>query len=108
MLATNHLYDLMWVYYNLFQPVMHLAEKKVIQRAGRSPSVVRRHDVARTPFIRPQHVNAQSVASGHHRTLTKVMTCRRLLSANLISTPTAITRPPSIPARDSPLSSSGG
>jgi hypothetical protein len=51
-LATNHLYDLMWVYYNLFQPVMHLVEKKVIQNEGRPPSVVRRHDKARTPFDR--------------------------------------------------------
>jgi hypothetical protein len=51
-LATNQLYDLMWVYYNLFQPVMHLKEKKVIQNDGGPPSVVRRHDTARTPFDR--------------------------------------------------------
>lgn len=51
-LATNQLYDLMWVYYNLFQPVMHLAEKQVIRHEGRPPTIVRRHDTARTPFDR--------------------------------------------------------
>jgi hypothetical protein len=62
-LATNHLYDLMWVYYNLFQPVMHLAEKEVIRHEDGPPTIVRRHDTARTPFDRlcetdailPQH-----------------------------------------------------
>jgi hypothetical protein len=61
--ATNHLYDLMWVYYNLFQPVMHLSEKRVIYQDGQPVSVARRHDTARTPFDRlcatdailPQH-----------------------------------------------------
>jgi hypothetical protein len=51
-LATNQLYDLMWVYYNLFQPVMHLREKEVIRHLDGPPSVVRRHDTARTPFDR--------------------------------------------------------
>jgi hypothetical protein len=31
-LATNQLYEMMWIYYNLFQPVMHLKEKQVIRR----------------------------------------------------------------------------
>jgi hypothetical protein len=30
-LAVNQLYDKMWVYYNLFQPVMHLVEKEIIR-----------------------------------------------------------------------------
>jgi hypothetical protein len=51
-LAANRLFDRMWVYYNLFQPVMHLKEKQVILREGRAPQVIRRHDVARTPFDR--------------------------------------------------------
>jgi hypothetical protein len=50
-LATNQLYAKMWVYYNLFQPVMHLAEKKVVQN-GRDTRIIRRHDQARTPFDR--------------------------------------------------------
>ena len=62
-LAVNRLYDRMWIYYNLFQPVMHLQEKRVVSRDGHPPKVVRRHDTARTPFDRlcetdailPQH-----------------------------------------------------
>jgi hypothetical protein len=51
-LAANRLFDRMWVYYNLFQPVMHLVEKQVILRQDQPPQVIRRHDTARTPFDR--------------------------------------------------------
>ena len=51
-LALNALYDKMWVYYNLFQPVMHLVEKEVIQEDGQPARVKRHHDQARTPFDR--------------------------------------------------------
>jgi hypothetical protein len=51
-LATNQLYDKMWIYYNLFQPVMHLAEKEVIREDGKPARVKRRYDQARTPFDR--------------------------------------------------------
>jgi hypothetical protein len=51
-LALNQLYDKMWLYYNLFQPVMHLAEKEVIREDGKPIRVRRRHDQARTPFDR--------------------------------------------------------
>jgi hypothetical protein len=51
-LAANQLYDKMWVYYNLFQPVMHLVEKEVIQQHGQPARVKRRHDQAQTPFDR--------------------------------------------------------
>jgi hypothetical protein len=62
-LALNALYDRMWVYYNFFQPVMHLIEKEVIRQEGKPARVRRRHDTARTPFDRlcatdaiwPQH-----------------------------------------------------
>ncbi len=50
--AANQLYDKMWVYYNLFQPVMHLVEKEVIQQDGQPARVKRRHDQAQTPFDR--------------------------------------------------------
>src|SRR5665811_2608017 len=33
--ALNELYDLIWVYYNLFQPVLHLTEKEYLQEEGR-------------------------------------------------------------------------
>jgi hypothetical protein len=51
-LAANQLYDKMWIYYNLFQPVMHLVEKEVIQQDGQPARVKRRHDQAQTPFDR--------------------------------------------------------
>ncbi|MCX7840273.1 MAG: integrase [Anaerolineae bacterium] len=47
----DQLYDKMWQYYNLFQPVLHLAEKQRDEKAG----VIRfrrRWDVARTPLER--------------------------------------------------------
>ena len=48
----NQLYDLMWLYYNFFQPVMRLKEKTVIPQPGRHARIVRRFDDARTPFDR--------------------------------------------------------
>jgi len=61
--ATNQLYQKMWVYYNLFQPVLHLKEKETVYQNGQLPRVRRRYDQARTPFDRlcvtdvvlPQH-----------------------------------------------------
>jgi hypothetical protein len=43
----NALYERMWLYYNLFQPVMHLAEKIV-----EGDTVRRKWDEAQTPFQR--------------------------------------------------------
>jgi hypothetical protein len=51
-LAVNRLYDQMWIYYNLFQPVMHLVEKEIVREDGQIVRVRRRHDKARTPFDR--------------------------------------------------------
>jgi hypothetical protein len=52
-IAVNQLYDKMWVYYNLFQPVMRLREKVVLPAADGQPTrIKRRHDQARTPFDR--------------------------------------------------------
>ncbi len=42
----------MWVFYNLFQPVMHLVEKEIVQDQSGATRVRRRHDKARTPFER--------------------------------------------------------
>lgn len=50
--ALNALYDKLWLYYNLFQPVMHLVEKEVICVDGQPTRVRRRHDAATTPFDR--------------------------------------------------------
>jgi hypothetical protein len=51
-LALNRLYDKMWLYYNLFQPVLRLTEKTVIREEGQRTRVKRRYDQARTPFDR--------------------------------------------------------
>jgi hypothetical protein len=45
--AMNALYEQMWIYYNLFQPVMHLIEKTAV-----GDKVRRTWDQARTPFER--------------------------------------------------------
>jgi len=48
----NRLYDHMWLYYNFFQPVLHLVEKEVIPIPGQLARVKRRFDQAQTPFDR--------------------------------------------------------
>ena len=50
--VVNELYNKMWLYYNLFQPVMHLAEKTWVREEGQMSRVKRRYDQARTPFDR--------------------------------------------------------
>jgi hypothetical protein len=45
--ALNALYEDMWLYYNLFQPVLHLWEKTVV-----GDKVVRKWDEAKTPYER--------------------------------------------------------
>jgi hypothetical protein len=56
--ALNKLYDNMGIYYNLFQPVMHLVEKEFIPQDGKSARIRRRHDQAQTPFQRLCQTNA--------------------------------------------------
>lgn len=45
--AMNVLYEQMWLYYNLFQPVLHLTEKQV-----QADGIVRKWDRAQTPYQR--------------------------------------------------------
>jgi hypothetical protein len=45
--AVNALYERMWIYYNLFQPVLHLIKKEVID-----DKVKRGWDKAQTPYAR--------------------------------------------------------
>ncbi len=45
--AMNVIYDQMWLYYNLFQPVLHLVRKEVVES-----KVKRKWDEARTPYQR--------------------------------------------------------
>lgn len=48
----NQLYDQLWLYYNFFQPVLHLADKTLVTTDGQRPHVQRRYDTAQTPFER--------------------------------------------------------
>jgi len=45
--ALNALYDQLWLYYNLFQPVMHMVGKEVTDG-----KLHRKHDKAQTPYQR--------------------------------------------------------
>jgi hypothetical protein len=69
-LATNRLYEMMWIYYNLFQPVMHLQEKEVIRQEGQTTCIRRRHDDARTPFDR---LRATDCLLPQHRALLEAL-----------------------------------
>jgi hypothetical protein len=51
-LLLNRLYDKMWVYHNLFQPVMHLIDKEITREDGQPARVKRHYDDASTPFDR--------------------------------------------------------
>jgi len=51
--ALNDLYDDMWTYYNLFQPVLHLIEKQVVPDANGGRGRLRRKwDAATLPYHR--------------------------------------------------------
>jgi hypothetical protein len=59
---SNELYDKMWLYYNFFQPVLHIIEKTHrAAGAGARPQLQRRYDVAHTPFERACAAQAISV-----------------------------------------------
>ena len=49
---VNQLYDKMWLYYNFFQPVLHLTEKTQVAAEGQRSQLKRRYDTAQTPFER--------------------------------------------------------
>jgi hypothetical protein len=51
--ALGALYERMWVYYNLFQPVLHLCQKVVV-----GDRVKRKWDQAQTPYERVQALDA--------------------------------------------------
>ena len=46
----NQLYDQLWIYCNLFQPVMRITEKYVVPSKNGSNRIKRRYDDAKTPF----------------------------------------------------------
>jgi hypothetical protein len=69
--AANQFYDKMWVYYNLFQPVMRLEEKTYCPAQNGKPAhIKRRHDQARTPFDRLCETDA--ITEEHKRQLQRL------------------------------------
>ncbi|MEJ7654051.1 MAG: hypothetical protein WKH64_12335 [Chloroflexia bacterium] len=54
-MAMNELYELMWVYYNLFQPVLHLNSKQVV-----NGKLVCKWDEAKTPYESLKHTGVLS------------------------------------------------
>jgi hypothetical protein len=72
-LALNRVYDKMWLYYNLFQPVMRLQEKiSTPQANGQTARTRRRFDQARTPFDRLCDTDA--ITEEHKRLLADLRT----------------------------------
>jgi hypothetical protein len=57
-LVLNILYERMWVFYNLFQPVMRLKEKSYSSNSDGTHRLHRRFDTAHTPFDRLCATNA--------------------------------------------------
>jgi IS30 family transposase len=56
--VINRLYDQMWLYYNFFQPVMHLMEKEMRPDQNGNTHLRRRYDEAQTPLDRLSVTNA--------------------------------------------------
>ena len=64
--ALNRYYDGMWLYYNLFQPVMRLSVKEVLPTTNGIPQIRRHFDLAQTPLDRllaTQTLTTKQVAS---------------------------------------------
>jgi hypothetical protein len=95
--ALNELYDRMWLYYNLFQPVLHLQEKWVEEGQIR-----RKWDTAQTPLDRLLATNvgaaAQRAALVHLRAQTNPRALRREIYARLDQLLTALVVTPQAPA----------
>jgi hypothetical protein len=62
--ALNELYEKMWVYYNLFQPVMRMTEKSIVPTPRGGHRVHRVYDSPQTPF---QRLCATDAISGEQR-----------------------------------------
>ncbi|HEY6409329.1 MAG TPA: hypothetical protein VIY29_17855 [Ktedonobacteraceae bacterium] len=59
--AMNVIYEKMWVYYNLFQPVLHLCQKTVVE-----DKIQRKWDQAQTPFERLKATGKLSAQQQHY------------------------------------------
>ncbi|MHB8597989.1 MAG: transposase [Ktedonobacteraceae bacterium] len=74
----NEIYELMWLYYNLFQPVLHLQEKVTV-----NDKVRRKWDQAQTPYERLKATSVLSGAQRHHLETLYVQTNPRQLRTEI-------------------------
>ena len=65
--ALNNLYDQLWLYYNLFQPVMHMVSKEAVNGKLR-----RKHERAQTPYQRL--LTSGILSPEHERRLAELYT----------------------------------
>ncbi|MFH1087709.1 MAG: integrase [Chloroflexota bacterium] len=79
--VLNTLYDKLWLYYNLFQPVMHLIGKEVVDGKLR-----RTHDHARTPYQRLLDSGMLSSEQRGHLSSLYAQTNPRRLRADIYET----------------------
>jgi hypothetical protein len=63
--SLNSLYDKLWLYYNLFQPVMRLEQKLVLPLPDGRRRIRRRYDRAQTPFDRLCLTDALPASTRH-------------------------------------------
>jgi len=82
-LLLNQLYDRMWLYYNLFQPVIRLAEKKVTTAPDGTWRVQRRFDQPCTPFQRLCATSAISAPKREELEQLRLRTNPRRLRAEI-------------------------
>ena len=79
--AMNEVYEQMWVYYNLFQPVLHLTAKEVIEGIdGKFKfKVKRKWDEAKTPYQRLCETGGMTKGSAESLAVLHVQTNPRQL-----------------------------
>jgi hypothetical protein len=80
--ALNELYELMWVYYNLFQPVLHLSEKQYLEQEGK---MRRKWDQARTPYERLKQAEVLSAEQSERLDRLYAQTNPRALRTEIYS-----------------------
>jgi hypothetical protein len=75
----NSLYDRLWLYYNLFQPVMRLEEKVILPLPDGRRHTRRRYERAQTPFDRLCATDILSAATRHQLEALRLATNPRQL-----------------------------
>ena len=90
--ALNALYDDMWVYYNLCQPVLHLVEKTVDPANG--SRLHRRWDAACTPYERLGATGTLAAEQHEQLTALREATNPRALRRALYATIDLLLYPP--------------